>query len=104
MKNILVLSSFTREQLDSCLFDAVRETWAKSILDWTSDDGCECGCPHFRFYAYAAMSDDERLQSPHDTLGRIDVENSLVLCPYPDDLFSSFNRTLCAMRTLVQHI
>ena len=75
MKNILILASCQRENLESGLWSAMKDTWAEIIVKRKFPG------QNIRFYGYCAMSDDERSQSPHDTLGYIGAEERIVLCP-----------------------
>jgi len=94
MRNILILTQCMRKDFDGRLYETVERTWVKEIERYDN----------IRHYGYAAMNDDELHVTPHDTLGYIDAECKTVLTPYGDDLFSSFLRTICTMRTLVQHV
>ena len=97
MKKILILSQCLRESLDGRLFETIEQTWGSYARDAEH-------YPNVSLYGYAAMTDLEREQSPHDTLGYIDAECRTVLVPYKDDLLASFNRTVSALRTLIQKV
>lgn len=93
MKKILILSQCLREYLDGVLFETIERTWGS----YARKDGIP-------LYGYAAMTDDEKESSPHATLGYIDARCKTVLVPYKNDLLASFNRTISALRTLVQKV
>ena len=96
MRKILILTSVLRSQLESGLWNSLKNMYDDYFKEHRYDNIC--------FYGYCSMNDEERYLSPHDTLGYIDVDNKLVLLPQGDDLFSSYDRSRATMRTLVQHL
>ena len=93
MKKVLILTQCLREYLEGVLFETIEHTWGEFAKEEL-----------IPLYGYAAMTDREREQSPHSTLGYVDAACKTVLVPYKNDLLASFNRTISTLRTLVQKV
>lgn len=80
-------SDFSQKELE-----VIKNTWAKPVITGEY--------PNISFYSYTAMTDKMKAQTLHRNLGAIDNVCDTVFVPTDDDLYSTYRKTYCTLRTI----